>query len=119
MTQSTNGANATLQYGHDLNGHVTSLTYPDGSQVTRGYYNIGLLQSVRDWFAHTTTYLYNPDSSVREIDSPTGVQLLNSYNVAGALTTIASKPGTPQVINETYGRDPMNQVSAIGTSSAT
>jgi YD repeat-containing protein len=65
LTQSTNGAGNQVQYGYDLNGHLTSLTYPGGSnKVTRTYDNAGRLATVADWLSHTTSFTYDANSNL-------------------------------------------------------
>jgi YD repeat-containing protein len=56
LTSSTNGAGATVGYGYDLAGRITSITYPGTTGIVkRGYDEAGHLTDVTDWAGHTTT----------------------------------------------------------------
>ena len=74
LTQSTNGAGSQIQYGYDLAGQLTSLTYPGGAHtVSRAYDDAGRLSSVTDWLSHSTNVGYDANSNVKTITYPNTV----------------------------------------------
>ncbi|MFD9458849.1 RHS repeat-associated core domain-containing protein, partial [Streptomyces sp. NPDC059985] len=48
-----------VSYGYDADGNVTSVTYPDGKQVSRTFDKSGRIGSVTDITDAVTHYLYN------------------------------------------------------------
>jgi RHS repeat-associated protein len=119
MTSSTDGAGKTVQYGYDLKGNLTSMTYPDGHNVTKAYDAAGRLTGVTDWLGHTTTFTPDPDANITAQAYANGTTATSQYNNADQLTSISdaptSSPNSP-FASFGYGRDGNGQVSS-GTSS--
>jgi RHS repeat-associated protein len=113
VSQTKNGAGQTLQYGYDLNGHLSSVVYPGGSNtVTRGYDDAGRLQSITDWLHHTSTFTYDPDSDLVSEGYPNGVAASFSYDAADRLMSITDSKGSVQLLSLSYTRDSANQLTA-------
>ena len=116
LTQTTNGANATVGYSYDLAGNLTSITYPGGvGSVSRTYYTNGWLKTVSDWLGHTTTYSYDPDGNLSGnpagpgVVYPNGVQQLNTTDAAERTMGITDGlSGGSGVLNLSYARDNAN-----------
>src|SRR5207237_912508 len=64
LTRTVDGAGHAVGYGYDLAGNLTTLTYPDGAQVTRTYDAADRLATVGDWLNHTTRFAYDADGNV-------------------------------------------------------
>ena len=111
ITSATNGAGATVLYGYDPAGHLTTLTYPNGKNVTRTYDAAGNLTSVTDWLGHTTHFGYDADSELSEEQYPGDVTARVSYDDADRLAAItdANEGGTIASFN--YTRDPVGEVT--------
>jgi RHS repeat-associated protein len=113
MGQATNGAGSAVGYGYDLNGHLTTVTYPGtGRVVTNTYDDAGRLASVRDWLNHSTTYKYDANSHLIEQDYPNGVIATFSYDNADRLTSLKDALGVSAFLNLTYGRDNLGQLTS-------
>jgi RHS repeat-associated protein len=108
LTQSVNGAGARVGYGYDLNGNLTALTYPGGSQVTQSFNADSELASVSDWLGNTTTFGYDPNGNLTSEIYPNTVQATRAYNAADQLTQIAYSGPLGQ-ISLTEGRDNLGQ----------
>jgi RHS repeat-associated protein len=88
LTKTVDGRGLSMAYGYDRSGHVTSLTYADGSKVTRTYDRAGRPTSVRDWLGHTTTFAYDPDGHLVKESYPNQTVALFSIDAAGHLASI-------------------------------
>ncbi len=98
-------------YGYDEAGRITTLTYPDGAQVTRRYDALGQMTAVTDWLGHTTTFAYAAaDNLVTQI-YPNGVTVTKGYDAADAVTTIADARPTGVFWSFSYTRDPLGRTS--------
>jgi RHS repeat-associated protein len=106
MTSATDGAGATTSYGYDLDGHLTSLTYPNGRTVTRTYDAAGNLISVTDWQGHATHFRYDADSNLSEDQFPGNVTTQLSYDDADRLTSITDAHEGGTLASFDYTRDP-------------
>lgn len=142
----TNGAGATVGYGYDLDGNLTTLTYPGGQQVTRTYDNAGEWTGVTDWQGHTNGFGYDHDGNLTTEGLANGLTSTSSFDTADRVLSTndapASAPGSPldsisyirdaagQLTNETdttcpggsgcgqsYTYDPLNRVTSQGTGS--
>jgi RHS repeat-associated protein len=113
LMSSTNGAGATIGYGYDIAGHLTTLTYPGGSQsVTRGHDAAGRLASVTDWASRTTSFGYDADSNLVTTTYPNGTTATNGFDPTGAMTSTAlAGPGGP-LASLDYTRDGSGQLAS-------
>ena len=110
VTKVTTGANQIVQFGYDLKGQLTLITYPGGTQkVIRTPDAAGRLYTVKDWNNHTTTYGYDPDSNVSSIAYPNGTSATLTYDNADHLTSIVDAKGTSKFLNLSYSPDPIGQ----------
>lgn len=118
LTQSTNGVSQQVQYGYDVKGHLTTLTYPGGTNtVTRSYDAAGRLSSVADWLTHTTTFGYDADSNLTTETYPNTTKATFTYDAADRLMGIVDTTGrkNTQFLNFGYSRDAANQLTADNT----
>jgi RHS repeat-associated protein len=116
MTSSTNGAGQSVAYGYDLNGQMTSLTYPGAHVVQRVYDNAGRLASVSDWLGHTTTYTPDANANVAAEIYPNTTTATFSYDHADRVSAISDAPtATPNspFASFSYTRDGNGQVSGV------
>jgi RHS repeat-associated protein len=124
LTSHNNGVGATVGYGYDLKGQLTSIAYPGSTgSVSRSYDDAGRLHTVTDWLAHQTIFDYDADSNLTTQTNPNGTVATSSYDGADRLTAIAhataAAPGTP-FARFTYGRDNADQLtSAVNAGPAT
>jgi RHS repeat-associated protein len=116
LTQSTNGANAQVQYGYDLKGQTTSITYPGSTgTVSRTYDDAGRLKTVKDWLTSPSTpftFNYDANSNLQQTLYPNGVQANWTFDQSNRLMQITDKKGTNTFLDLTYGRDNANQMTA-------
>jgi len=120
LTQYSDGAGNVIKYGYDLNGHVTSITYPGGSNaVVRTYDGVGRLASVKDWLGNTTTYTYDADSNVVTQVYPNTTKATLSYDNADRLIQIVDVTGSKQTqfFQAVYQRDAAELLTAEGSTS--
>jgi RHS repeat-associated protein len=111
LIQSTDGSGASVKYGYDLRGDMTSLAYPDGSKVTRTFDSDGRMSSVADWFGHTTRFAYDRNGNLTTQTYPNGVTSTLRYDAADRLTQI-SYSGPQGQISFTQGRDNYGQLTS-------
>jgi len=113
MTSYQNGAGAAVQYGYDLKGQLTALTYPNGKVVSRGYDDAGRFTSVTDWLGHTTAFTPDPDSNVVMESYPNTVSASLGYDNADRLASITdSSTGGGTLASMAYLRDADGQVTS-------
>ena len=113
MTSYQNGAGATVQYGYDLKGQLTAITYPNGKVVSRGYDDAGRFTSVTDWLGNTTTFTPDPNANVVTESYPNTVSASLGYNAADQLTaTTDSSTGGGTLASFAYQRDADGQVTS-------
>ena len=79
-----------LEYGYDLAGHTTSMTYPGGEQITYTYDDAGRMETaVNVPLALTTTYTYHPTSGLlQNAVRSNGLRTEYSFNNMGRLNRI-------------------------------
>jgi YD repeat-containing protein len=114
LVQSINGAGSGVGYGYDLNGNLTTITYPGSGRVVSRTYDLdSRLATVSDWLGHTTTYRYDANSNLVEQDYPNGVVATFMYDNADRLTSLADvlEPNQP-FLSLTYGRDSNGQLTS-------
>jgi RHS repeat-associated protein len=115
VTSTTNGAGATIGYGYDAGGDVTSITYPGSTgTVKRAFDPAGRLESVTDWKGNTTTFQYDAEGNLgKDTDPTTGTAVTDTYtyNNAGATSEIATAQGSTNLATFAYERDDANQLT--------
>ncbi len=139
----------TIQYGYDVVGNLTPITYPDGNVVSYTYDELNRLITVTDWLGHTTTYTYAFENYLDSVIYPNGVTTTYGYDSRWRLTSLVTNKANGEVIasyiytldgvgnritvdridplssapfldNTTYTHNAANQVlSANGTNAAT
>jgi RHS repeat-associated protein len=113
LVQTTNGAGSAVGYGYDLNGNLTSITYPGSARVVNKTYDAaGRLATVGDWLANTTTYKYDANSNPIEADYPNGVIAKFTYDNTDQLTSLSDALAGNSFLNLTYSRDNLGQITA-------
>lgn len=114
LISTTDGTGHTIGYGHDPNGNVTSVTYPNGNTIRRTFDGDGRFTSVTDWLGNTTTFGYDPDSNLTSTTFPSATSDVdsNTYNHADELTAIQMSHGASPLANLSYTLDPNGQVTS-------
>ena len=122
MTSYTNGAGAKSRYGYDIKGQETSILYPDGLLVTRGFDDAGRMSSVTVWISlgYTMTFAYGFNSNLTKTTLPSGTGIVDTdtYDNADNLTKISDKKGAATIFAATYKRDADNQVTSDSSATA-
>ncbi|MEA2635502.1 MAG: hypothetical protein QOH92_2269 [Chloroflexota bacterium] len=111
----TNGTGAQVQYGYNLRDLLTTITYPAGLNVTRGYDDAGRFTSVQDWLSNTTSFGYDPNSNLTTETLPTGSSIIDtfSFDAADRLLGVSDvKTGNTTLFSATYTRDNANQLTS-------
>jgi RHS repeat-associated protein len=108
----TEGGNGTIGYQYDLDSHLTSIVYPNGKTVARGYDAAGNLTSVTDWLGHTTTFSYDANSNPSEEQYPGGVTTQLGHDNADRLITMSDAGGGHTLASFSYTRDAIGQVTS-------
>jgi RHS repeat-associated protein len=119
MISATDGSGATVHYGYDLAGQLTSLTYPNNQNVTREYDPAGNLTGVTDWLGHTSHFNYDPDANLNQEQYPNGVTTQLGYDNADRLTGITDTNSSHTLASFNYTRDPLGQVSSEAADNGT
>jgi RHS repeat-associated protein len=96
---------ATITYGYDVDGHRTSVTYPDGTSTSADYSDKGQLTSTIDVTGAVTTYVYDTaDGTVTSATQRRGNTVLASvvymYDAMSRVATVTRGNGT--VTTNTY-----------------
>jgi RHS repeat-associated protein len=94
LTSVTNGAGATVGYGYDPSGDVTSISYPGNHQVTRSYNQAGWLASITDWLGNTTTFSYDADGNLSATSYPNGDTVTSTYDPDNNETGTSAESGS-------------------------
>jgi RHS repeat-associated protein len=113
LVQTTNGAGSSVGYGYDLNGHLTTITYPGSGKVVNHTFDAaGRLATLSDWLSHTTTYKYDANSNLTEQDYPNGVVASFTYDNANRLTSLSDALAGAPFLSLSYGRDSLGQLTS-------
>jgi RHS repeat-associated protein len=115
LTKVINGAGQTVRYSDDLDGNLTTLTYPNGKQVTRSFNAASQLASVTDWLGKTTSFGYDPNGNLMGENYPNGVTAASSYDNADQLTSIADKSSATTLASFGYTYDNTGLVTSANT----
>jgi RHS repeat-associated protein len=81
----------TISYGYDVDGHRTSVTYPDGTTTAADYNDKGQLATTTDVTGAVTTYIYDATD--------------------GTLKSATQRRGTTVVASVAYTYDPLSRVA--------
>lgn len=111
LTQSVNGAGAGVGYSYDLRGDLTSLVYPDVSQVSQTFDGDGRIASVTDSLGHRTNFVYDANGNLITETYPNGVTTQLTYDAADRLTKITDSGPQGQLIF-VQGRDNLGQLTS-------
>lgn len=112
LTSETDGAGATVSYGYDPAGLVTSLSYPNGQVVTRSYDGAGRVTSVEDWLGKVTRFGYDADGNVTSESYPNGVRATVGYDTAGQLMSVTDRSAASTLASFSYARNGVGQVTS-------
>lgn len=93
LTSYTNGAHQNVRYGYDLAGHQTTITYPDGTVVTRTFDDTGRIAAIDDGHGHVSHFGYD------HADGLTSTQYANGITA----TTVLDAMEQPATITDTTG----------------
>lgn len=115
VTTVTDGAHNAVDYGYDLTGDPTSITYPNGQSVARGYDAADRLISVTDWNSHTTGFGYNPDGALTAITYPNGVTETTTVDPADTPTEISDTASSSTLADYTYGHSTAHRTTSVTT----
>lgn len=114
LASSTNGAGSTVGYGYDLDGNLTSLTYPGGQTVSRTYDGASRWTGVTDWQGHTNSFAYDHDGNMISEGLANGLTSTSNFDPADRVVATtdapAASPSNPlDSIN--YTRDSNEQLT--------
>jgi RHS repeat-associated protein len=122
VTQTTNGASATVSYGYDPAGDVTSIAYPGSTgTVERAYDPAGRIELITDWKGNKTTFVYDAEGNLAKgTDPTTGTAVTDTYTFdnAGAISGITTAQGATNLESFSYKRDGASQVTEATGSGA-
>ncbi|HCU57493.1 MAG TPA: hypothetical protein DF984_04590, partial [Anaerolineaceae bacterium] len=90
----TNPLTQTTQFIYDLAGRATRQTFPDNSQVQKGYDGHGNLTSLITPRGHSHAFSYSPVDLVTSYTAPGNTTTSYSYNKDRQLTRITRPEGT-------------------------
>jgi RHS repeat-associated protein len=114
LSESENGYGEVIKYGYNLDGAVTTITYPNGKAVTRAYNSDDQLERVSDWNENTTKFRYDADGSLVAVEYPgsTDDHDSYSYNEADEPIEASMTKGTETLASIAYGRDGEGRIAA-------
>ena len=112
LTASTDGNGKTVGYGHDLDGHVTALTYPNGQIVTRAYDTSGRLTGVTDWNGKTTTITPDAEGNTANQTYGNGVTAAATFDPTGQVSKITDNGPAGALASFVYTRDTKGQLAS-------
>ncbi|MGC2375261.1 MAG: RHS repeat-associated core domain-containing protein [Solirubrobacteraceae bacterium] len=113
LTSVAEGNNGTVNYHYDLRNDTTTIGYPDGHSVTRGYDDAGRWTSVTDWLGNTTNFSYDANNNLTSETLPnaTGITDTSTYAANDTLSSISDKQGASTLLQANYTRDANSQVT--------
>lgn len=79
------GADRNVAYGYDPAGNINSITYPDGTAVSREMDAAGRVTKITDWKGVVYTLDYNASGQISSMVSSTGLSYTQTHD--GALAT--------------------------------
>jgi RHS repeat-associated protein len=124
LISSIDGFGKQVEYGYDIVGNRTSITYPADSTnpartATYTYDKAGRLSAITDWDARVWDYAIDGAGRITELAYPSGVRELREYDYAGRLSKLeyVKSDATP-LISYIYTRDAQGNptdVNEMGT----
>ncbi len=102
--QTVTDGTATITYGYDVDGHRTSVTYPDGTATSADYNDRGQLATTTDVTGAVTSYGYGTDGVVTSATQRRGTTVLASvaYTYDGLSRIATTTRGNGTVTTNTY-----------------
>lgn len=122
LTASTDGNGVATNYAYDLDGNLTSLSYPGGNIVVRKFDSLDRLSSVTDWLSNTTNFSYDANSNPTSASLPaaTGETDTTTFNQLDQLSTMTDSRtvnGTTSTLaGFSYGHDTAGRIASSNTS---
>jgi RHS repeat-associated protein len=118
LTEAKNGAGKVVKYKYDLANDPTTITYPNGKEVTRAYDKDNRLEKVTDWNKGETKFSYNADSQPTVTTFPSGTEDKDeyAYNEADQMSEVEMLKGAKELGKLVYERDGDGQVKKTTTS---
>ena len=111
LTSYTNGAGTEVQYGYDIAGNQTSITYPGSHTVTQGFNSGNEMTSITDWNSNATDFSYDANGNLTGESLPNGVTDTYTYDPANNLTGISDVKGSTTAFSATYTLDANNLIT--------
>lgn len=104
------------QYGYDLSGNITSITYPSGRTIVYAYNGNNEVISVDEGSTNfASNIIYLPFGDIESLSFGNGVNLTNTYNTSYQLTN--RQIGA--FINDSYTYDAAGNITAKSATSYT
>ncbi len=119
LTTITDGAGATVEYGYNKTGNVTSLTYPNGKTITKSYDGADRLAAITDWLGHTTTFSYDPDGNDTSTSYPDDDTVKSTYGTTDKLASTSVSHAKKTLASLAYTRDEDELITAESASKLT
>ncbi len=111
-TSYTNGAGAEVQYGYDLAGNETSITYPGGDAVAQVLNDANEISSITDWNDATRAPSATTPTAISTAeDLANGDTNSYTYDAANNLASISDAKGETSIFSATYTRNADSLVS--------
>ena len=111
LVKKSTGAGATVAYGYDAGGNLTSITYPgETASVARGFDADNRLASLTDTSGNKTTFGYTGDGVLSKTVYPDGDTVANGYDPTDTLTSVSVSGAAADSL--AVGRDNAGQVNS-------
>jgi RHS repeat-associated protein len=119
QVKTVSDGSGTITYGYDVDGHRTSVAYPDGTSTAADYNDKGQLVTATDVTGAVTTFVYDPaDGTLKSATQRRGTTVLASvvytYDAMSRVATTTRGNGT--VTTNTY--TPQNDLASQTTKDA-
>jgi len=115
LTEATSYGGQAVRYDYTPSGQLKSLTYPDGTQVTRSYDGADRLAAVTDNLGHTARFGYDADGNLISAAYPNGVTETSTFDSIDQLTSTTDRKGTASLAQFSYTRSDLGQVTSVTT----
>jgi len=119
-TKTIDGINYVTSFAYDYQGNITSITYPDNTQVLYGFTTAGNLKTVKKGTTNVINNIdYAPTGSVSKMEYANGTITENTFDPAKLyrLTSKTTKKGTTTLQNIAYTYDKVGNITKIIDSS--
>jgi len=119
LTQAARGTSS-FTYAYDARGNLTSLTYPDTTQISYGYDAADHLTTLTSG-SKTTSYAYDANGrlTTTTLPSTNGYAETRSYDNAGWLATLQNAKAGTTLSSFSYTRDAAGEPTTLVTQSGT